>query len=483
MPSMPEASIMEKTEVQFDTNIDESLKPTSLEHRELSPVKFMFMWLGEGVNMGNITIGSSLFVAGVATLNFAQTLVATIIALAIITTLFVLNGRLAYNTGIPYVVHLRMSFGMKGGIISSLLRGIPAIVWYGFQSWIGATALNEIVKVFSSGTFDNIFISFLVLQGVQIFLSMFGFHAIKWVQMVTGTVIMLALAYVFVILMKSHSDVMAQNWVHVKGSWGVPFVASIMVMLGNYAALFLSAADYSRELKSGMSKTKQSFVYLIPLIFSYGFAMIVGAMLSSATGIINPVKAFAVVVDNPYITVFVSSFIILSAIGVNLVANIISPAYVITLLTKVNYKVAVIITGLLAICAFPWVLVQDSSAKGLGLFISIYSAFLGPILSILLVDYFIFRKQKINVADLYKEDGPFSGINPSAVLAMLIGAGAAFIKVDLAWIVGLVVGGIAYFLLTKYAFKNSLFKKGTILETTSVRYEIVKNVNSQNTQQ
>ncbi|KQC47842.1 hypothetical protein AP057_09700 [Geobacillus sp. Sah69] len=70
----------------------------------------------------------------------------------------------------------------------------------------------------------------------------------------------------------------------------------------------------------------------------------------------------------------------------------------------------------------------------------------------------------MNVSDLYKEDGPFAGYNPAAILAMFIGAGAAFIEVDLAWIIGFVVAGIAYFLLMKFAFKDSKFKKGTIFE-------------------
>jgi NCS1 family nucleobase:cation symporter-1 len=47
---------------------------------------------------------------------------------------------------------------------------------------------------------------------------------------------------------------------------------------------------------------------------------------------------------------------------------------------------------------------------------------------------------------------------------VLIGAGAAFIEVDLAWIIGFVVAGIVYYLLSKYAFKDSKFKKGTIFE-------------------
>ncbi|MHB8072272.1 NCS1 family transporter [Desulfosporosinus fructosivorans] len=464
MSTNPETVVTKTTQILHDTGVDESLNPKTEVARTVGPISYMFMWIGDGVNLGNMTLGASLVAAGIATLNIFQTFAAAILAIGIISAVFALNDRLGYRTGIPYVVQLRMSFGLKGSIISSLLRGIPAIVWYGFQSWIGGTALNEIIKVFTGGAFDNVFVCFVVLQLVQIGLSLYGFHAIKWVESLTSIVIMLALLYVFGVLLTSHSAVIADKWVHARGTWGLPFFAFIMMFMGNYAAIFLSAADYSRELKSGISDAKRGFLYFIPIVIAYGFVLCIGAMLASATGITNPVKAMAIVVDNSYITVFVSAFIVLGAIAVNMVANIIPPTYVITLLTKIKYKPAVTITGLLALCSFPWVLVQDSSAKGLGMFILIYSAFLGPIVSILLIEYYILRKQKVNVADLYKEDGPFAGYNPAALLALLIGAGAAFTKVELAWIIGVVVGGIAYLLLTKYAFKDSKFKKGTIFE-------------------
>lgn len=447
--------------------IDESLVPKTQAQRTVSPIAYAFMWIGDGVNLGNMTLGASLVVAGLATMNVIQTFVAAIIAILIISVVFTLNDRLGYRTGIPYVVQLRMSFGIKGSVISSLLRGIPGIVWYGFQSWIGGTALNEIIKVLSGGAFDNIFVCFVILQFVQIALSLYGFHAVKWVEILISIVILLALIYVFAILLMNHKEVIAQKWVRTEGTWGLPFFGFIMMFLGNYAAIFLSAADYSRELKAGISNGKRGLLYFLPIVIAYGFVLTIGAMLASATGNSNPVKAFAIVVENDYITVAVSAFIVLGAIAVNMVANIIPPAYVITLLTKVKYKPAVTITGLLAIGSFPWILVQDSSAKGLGLFILIYSAFLGPIVAILLVEYYILRKQQVDVMELYNEKGRFTGFNKAAIIAMLIGAGAAFCEVSLSWVIGFFVGGISYLILTKYAFKDSPFRKGTIFDTKS----------------
>ncbi|WP_434749207.1 NCS1 family transporter [Paenibacillus amylolyticus] len=455
---------LKQTQLHEEISIDDSLKPKQESERTIGAVPYMFMWIGDGVNLGNMTLGASLIVAGVATLNVFQTFVAAMIAIGIISVIFAINDRFGYRTGIPYVVQLRMSFGIKGSIISSFLRGVPAIVWYGFQSWVGATALNEIVKVLSGGGFDSIPICFVLLQAVQIVLSLYGFHAIKWVETLASVVIMLALVYVFGLLLNSHSTAISEHWVNAKGTWGLPFFAFIMVFLGNYAAIFLSAGDYSRELKSGISDKKRSMLYFFPIVIAYGFVLTIGAMMAAATGISNPVKAFAVIVDNAYITVFVSAFIVIGAVAVNMVANIVPPAYVISLVTKLKYKASVIITGLLALCSFPWVLVQDSSAQGLNTFILIYSAFLGPIVAIMLVEYYILRKQKVNTAELYLENGSFKGYNSSALLAMLIGAGAAFLLVDIGWIIGFITAGLAYLLLSKFAFKGSSFKKGTIYE-------------------
>lgn len=444
--------------------VEDSLKPNKAADRTVGKVPYMFMWVGDGVNMGNMTLGASIVVAGAATLNIFQTLAAALIAILIISTVFSLNDRLGYKEGIPFVIQLRMSFGIKGTVISALLRAIPAIIWYGVQSWIGGTALNEIVKITTDGAFDSIAICFVLLVAVQIVLSWYGFNAIKWIETTASIVIMAAMIYVFIILVTSYGSELVTAWVSVKGTWGLPFLGYIMVFLGNYAAIFLNASDFSRELESGISDKKRGLMYFSPIFIAYGFILVVGAMVASVTGVTNPPKALAIIIDNNFITVGVSAFIVLATVATNMVANIIAPTYVISLFTKAKYKVAVTVTGLLAMGSFPWLLVQESNSKGLDMFIKVYSAFLGPIVAILLIDYYILRKQKIDILELYQNDGRFAGYNPTAMLAMFIGAAFAFINVDLAWVIGFVVASIAFLLLSKYTFKGSDFKKGTIFK-------------------
>ena len=163
---------------------------------------------------------------------------------------------------------------------------------------------------------------------------------------------------------------------------------------------------------------------------------------------------------------FISAFIVFGAIAVNMVANIVTPTYVIQLFTKLNYKVAVTITGLLAMGSFPWVLVQDDNAKGLDTFVHVYSAFLGPMIAILVIEFYVLRKQHIDIEELYRKGGDFSGVNYAAIIALIVGAAAAFLFVDLAWLIGFIVAAIVYPLVTKYMFKGSSFKNNTIFDQT-----------------
>src|SRR5699024_2335625 len=170
-----------------------------------------------------------------------------------------------YKYGISYVTHLKQSFGEKGTLVSSLLRAVPAIIWYGIQSWIGGTALNEALKILTNGAFDNVAIAFVAILLLQIVISMFGFSGIKWIESIASVVLMVIVATVFVILLRDHSDKIAETWVRAEGTWGLPFFGFVMAFLGNYAAIFLSAADYSRELKTGYSDVKRSLLYFSPI--------------------------------------------------------------------------------------------------------------------------------------------------------------------------------------------------------------------------
>ena len=125
---------------------------------------------------------------------------------------------------------------------------------------------------------------------------------------------------------------------------------------------------------------------------------------------------------------------------------------------------ATILVGVLSVVVMPWKLVTAESAAGLSLFTQFYSAFLGPIFAVMAVDYFILRKQKLDINDMYDKQGPFKGINWAGIIAILVGSICSLFIMDLSWYVSLIPTGVVYYLLMKALPAAKSFRKGTIFE-------------------
>lgn len=427
-------------------HIAEDLKPITANQRRMGVLAYMAMWLGDGFNIGNITLGASIVVAGVATINLLQTVVAAAIAIVIISLIFTLNDRFGYRTGAPYVIQLRLSFGVKGAKLAGLLRGLPAIVWFGFQSWTGALALNQIGMILFGMTGSHTFACFLILQTIQVVMALWGFRSIKLVTGCIAAVVMVAMLGIFILLVTQHRAAIQQRLVQPSGTWGLPFCGFIVAFLGNYTAIFESAADYSRELKTGLDEYRRGLLYLIPIGLAYGLTIVTGAMLAVVTGIASPVTAMAHLLNNNGMTVMISAFIVLGTITTNTVANIMPPTYMLSSLLKISQQLATTIIGILAALTCPWLLVQDSSTQGLAVFIHLYSIFLGPMTAIILIEYYLHRHQHVNITELY-DDRNQPQFTWRAPLALLIGASFAALIVNLSWFVGFLVGGLVYWQL------------------------------------
>lgn len=151
-----------------------SLNPIPAEKRIMSWGSNTMLWLGGCISIGTLAQGSAQLEAG---LNLTQLFLAVAIGSLILVVGIALNDQFSYKTGAPYAVQLRSAFGTKGNVVPSLIRGLPAIVWYGYQTWLGGAAINNItIALFG---FDNIWLWFFVFQIIQILLSIKGFQGAK----------------------------------------------------------------------------------------------------------------------------------------------------------------------------------------------------------------------------------------------------------------------------------------------------------------
>jgi NCS1 family nucleobase:cation symporter-1 len=161
----------------------------------------------------------------------------------------------------------------------------------------------------------------------------------------------------------------------------------------------------------------------------------------------------------------------IATLSTNIAANVVSPANAMINVDpqKISFRLGGYVTAGLGVAMFPWKLLE-STGDYIFTWLVGYSALLGPIGGILIVDYFVLRRTKLDLDGLYRHDGPYRyvrGFNPAAlaalVLAVLPNVPGFAHKAGLvgevrplwdqiyayAWFVGFLLGGGLYWALMK----------------------------------
>jgi NCS1 family nucleobase:cation symporter-1 len=391
----------------------ETLEPQKT--RIMGRTSYLLAWMGGCVSIGTFAMGSSL----VGTLNLLQSTIAIAIGCFVIGVALAINGAAGYKYGIPFMVQVRSSFGFKGTRIPGLIRAVPALVWYGFQSWIGAAALNAVSSTLFG--FDNLILFFILFQALQIGLSVFGFTGIKWLENIGAVFILAALVYMFVSVINRYGEEITANLVNHEGTWGLPFWAATMLFLGIYSTMMLNVSDYSREHVKGSGLGLLTTIYSMAILPVTLFMGLIGVMVSGATGAVDPIQVFSNAVDNTPLLVVTLLFIAFAQVTTNVLNNVVPPTYVLMDIFKLSFRKSTVIVGVLAVFTFPWLLVREESAAGLQIFVQTYSAFLGPIFAVMVVDYYIIRRRTLEIHKLYDANGAYRGFNYAGLIAVAAG--------------------------------------------------------------
>ncbi|GLS16299.1 NCS1 family transporter [Hydrogenophaga electricum] len=430
------------SEAQEKAAGEESLAPQ--ETRIMDRWSYLLAWLGGCVSIGTFAMGSSL----VGQLNMLQAVVAIAIGCFVIGVALAINGAAGHKYGIPFMVQARTAFGFSGTRLPGLVRAVPAVVWFGFQSWIGAGALNAVSATLLG--WDNLVAWFVIFQLLQIALSVYGFKGIKWLENVGSVFIIGSLVYMFYAVITKFGGAINERITNIEGTWGLPFWGATMLFLGIYSTMMLNVSDYSRELHKNVRPGPLTTIYSMSILPATLFMGLIGLMVSGATGTADPIKVFSNAVDNTPLLVTTLLFIAFAQVTTNVLNNVVPPAYVLMDLFRLSFRKSAVVVGLLAFCTFPWVLVKDESASGLQMFVQTYSAFLGPIFAVLVVDYYVLRGRRLDLVKLYDENGPYRGVNWAGVLATLAGAAVALSFPAISWYASLLPAGVVYYLLMNH---------------------------------
>ena len=199
-------------------------------------------------------------------------------------------------------------------------------------------------------------------------------------------------------------------------------------MIGFWATLSLNIPDFSRYARTQRDQVIGQALGLPLTMALYSF---IGVAVTSATTILyghtiwDPVDVLTRF-TNPFVLVVAMLALCIATLATNIAANVVSPAndFANVAPRRISFRLGGLITGIIGILMMPWKLVADPSGYIFNWLIA-YTALLGPIGGILIADYFVCRRAKLDLPALYSPEGEYRftrGFSLVALLSLAVGA-------------------------------------------------------------
>lgn len=465
---------------------NDDLAPTAIEQRHWGLYNYTALWVGMSHCIPSYLLASGLVALG---MNWVQAIICIGAANLIVLVPMLLNGHAGTKYGIPFPVFARASLGVRGANFAAILRALIACAWFGIQTWIGGEGIYVLLGKLAGNTWQNAgqvfgypwtqWLCFFVFWAAQIFIILRGMETLRrFENWAAPFVIVGAIALLVWITVKAGG---LGPLVHEppKLGWGADFwtvfFPALMGMIGFWSTMSLNIPDFTRF---GGSQRKQMWGQALGLPTTMTFFALLAVLITAGTqtvyghAIWDPIQ-LAAKLNNDLAIVVALIVVMVATVSTNVAANTVSPSYDFSNIAPrlVSFRVGGVITGVIAILMQPWRLLSNPHVY-IFTWLGFYGGLLGAVAGLLVADYWIVRRTRLALGELYTPQGRYwysSGWNLvglfAALLGMVLAVGGAystpgngpfpehglipFLKplYDYSWAVGFGAALVAYVLL------------------------------------
>jgi NCS1 family nucleobase:cation symporter-1 len=439
-PARDEPEVLDVTAGSALLNPD--LAPTRPDERRWTARDFAVLWVSMAACVPTYMLASSLIAEG---MSWWQAIATILLGNVVVLVPMVLNAHAGTRYGIPFPVFCRAAFGVYGANVPALLRALVACGWFGIQAWIGGWALYQILAVYfrswSQMPATPLGINlpqigcFLVFWALNMVVILRGIESIRLLLSIKAPLLIalgLALLFWAYDTANGFGPILSQPSAFATGGrragefWGF-FFPALTAMVGFWATLALNIPDFSRYARSQRDQVVGQALGLPAAMGLYAF---IGVAVTSATVVIFGEAIWDPVVlltrfQNPVVHAVAMFALCLATLATNLAANVVSPANDFANLwpRRISFRTGGLITGVVDVLIEPWKLVADPTGYIFRWLVA-YSALLGAVGGILIADYYLLRRTRLDLAGLYHRRGPYwytRGFNVRALIALAAG--------------------------------------------------------------
>eukprot|EP00040_Diaphanoeca_grandis_P022183 m.118730 g.118730 ORF g.118730 m.118730 type:complete len:540 (-) comp28691_c0_seq2:114-1733(-) len=438
-PLLPESDMTAVPPTKLAPSL-ELLDPIPKAGRTWTSMTYIAMWAGITIQPSSFVFGAALLSDG---LSISEAAVVLVVGNMLLLLPLCLNGIPGVKHGIPFPVLLRSAFGYHGAVVPVLIRGLVGIGWASFNLFLGSDAIYHFIlnvnpRVAHSpvlGPHLNLvqlvcFVGFLILH---LCLAAVGMKRLKPFVRVSSIIQsggMIALV-VWSFSSASLHEIYEMSE-ELKGNPGnntleERMLTGITASCAGWSTLVLNIADLSR-----FSRSENDFVVgqvigfpmlnvLMPLLGIVAFSAAKHAYpldlsaqdwkLTTLFSLWHPAPAFIGTV-----------IYALAVLNTNCTANLLSAANdICSIAPRLGFGKSFAVALFLASILMPWQ--TFASAQGfVGDFLTGIGMFTGSILGVMLADYYVVSKKKLNVKHLYSKGTTYRyyrGWNMYAIVSML----------------------------------------------------------------
>jgi NCS1 family nucleobase:cation symporter-1 len=435
------------------------LAPVPRSRRTWTTYNFAALWISMAHCIPTYMYAGGLIAVG---MNWWQALLTIALGNLIVLVPILLNAHPGTKYGIPFPVLARASFGTVGANVPALLRALVACGWFGIQTYIGGEAVKTFVVALWPGFAElggdasvmglslSSALTFAVFWGLNVWIIYRGMNAVRVFENWAAPLVLVMAAGLMLWAWDAANGfgpilAQASGFESFAEFWPV-FVPALTAMIGFWATLSLNIPDFTRY---GQCQREQIYGQVLGLPTTMVVFSAMGVLITSAAHVILPTTDPAKLWDPVFLLGQLTSSVppeghaapliasgftrglvaLLALVGVgvatisvNIAANVVSPANDFANLAPrlISFRTGGLITGLVGILMMPWKLLANAG-EYIYTWLLGYSALLGPIAAIMIVDYWLLRRRELDVAGLYRVQGPYPAFNTRALVALGLG--------------------------------------------------------------
>ncbi|KAF9235804.1 permease for cytosine/purines, uracil, thiamine, allantoin-domain-containing protein [Melanogaster broomeanus] len=417
---------------------NKDMDPVPPHLRTWSAWSYVSYWFSDASNIAVWEVPSSMLAIG---LSWRQALPAIVVAYVITAIPMIMTGTIGARLRVPFSVLNRSSFGFWFSYFPVVTRGIIAMSWFGIQTYNGSECIYQMLKAIwpsianvpnhipaSSNITSVGMMCYLIYWLVQLPFMLLSPHQIRYLWMAKGIIVPIAwLAMVIWAFIKVPPSVgLFNQHATLEGSaltWA--WLKALNSALSLYCGYAVNIPDFTRYATSERAQLVQAAT--IPFVFTLcsfaGLAVTSAGIVLYGSALWDPLKLIDKW-DNRPAAFFAAFAFLLTTIGTNISANALVAANDLTVCLPrwVNIRRGQVLCAILGGWVFcPWEVLAN--ATGFLAFLNGYTIFIGPFTGIMIVDYWLVHRTRVDVPAMYNPRGRYRytyGANWRAVATLVI---------------------------------------------------------------